>query len=214
MAGNPYIQKVREPFAKELEDPNVRLQVAAMLASEGDAIPLPVAEALMNRVAYQNSIGIQRTLLQELHGGFYGPINRHQLASFMAMLKHNPGHFQRLSYVIDQALAGSDVLHGFTDQGLRSDPNGQHEPQIYMGGNIFNDWGGGRGHASTAAWREAFEAGAVKALQVALNNKGITVSVDGVYGPATLEAVKNFQEAHALTADGVPGPETWLKLTV
>ena len=33
-------------------------------------------------------------------------------------------------------------------------------------------------------------------------------AVDGMYGPSTTRAVKPFQQAHGLTADGVAGPKT------
>jgi len=49
----------------------------------------------------------------------------------------------------------------------------------------------------------------VKVLQTALNHLGYSVGkVDGTYGPATTQAVKNFQTAKGLTADGVAGPQT------
>ena len=49
----------------------------------------------------------------------------------------------------------------------------------------------------------------VKLLQHALNQLGYSVGkVDGVYGPTTTQAVKNFQTAKGLTADGVCGPQT------
>lgn len=53
----------------------------------------------------------------------------------------------------------------------------------------------------------------VRAIQNLLKNKfGYNIDVDGVFGPATANAVKNFQNSKGLTADGIVGPQTWLKL--
>ncbi|NJN19893.1 MAG: peptidoglycan-binding protein [Leptolyngbya sp. RL_3_1] len=52
----------------------------------------------------------------------------------------------------------------------------------------------------------------VKAAQDALNQQGITVGSDGVFGPGTEAAVKAFQRANNLTDDGVVGPVTWARL--
>jgi Putative peptidoglycan binding domain len=48
--------------------------------------------------------------------------------------------------------------------------------------------------------------------QLHLLGSGISVAVDGDFGPATLSAVKRFQAAHRLTVDGVIGPATWSAL--
>ncbi len=54
---------------------------------------------------------------------------------------------------------------------------------------------------------------AVRGLQFILNNSfGYTLEIDGVFGPLTMEAVKDFQSKHGLTPDGVVGPLTWQKL--
>lgn len=47
----------------------------------------------------------------------------------------------------------------------------------------------------------------VKTLQTKLN-----LVADGIFGPITEEAVKEFQKANGLTVDGIVGPKTWAKL--
>lgn len=44
-------------------------------------------------------------------------------------------------------------------------------------------------------------------LQTKLN-----LQVDGIFGPITEEAVKEFQKANGIVADGIVGPETYSKL--
>ena len=52
----------------------------------------------------------------------------------------------------------------------------------------------------------------VKAAQDALNQQGVTVGTDGVFGPGTEAAVKAFQKANDLPDDGVVGATTWARL--
>ncbi len=54
---------------------------------------------------------------------------------------------------------------------------------------------------------------AVRALQTALRQAGLEVSVDGVFGPGTAEAVRQFQQQRGLTVDGVVGASTQAALT-
>ena len=55
----------------------------------------------------------------------------------------------------------------------------------------------------------------VKMLQQLLNTVGINAGTpDGVFGPKTTAAVKAFQKARGLTADGIVGPGTWRALGV
>jgi cell wall-associated NlpC family hydrolase len=50
----------------------------------------------------------------------------------------------------------------------------------------------------------------VTQLQQALNRHGAAVTVDGGYGPATAKAVRSWQAAHSLNANGVVRMKTWL----
>jgi hypothetical protein len=53
----------------------------------------------------------------------------------------------------------------------------------------------------------------VRAIQRLLKAKfGYTLNIDGIFGPDTKDAVKDFQADHGLTVDGIVGPNTWKKL--
>lgn len=41
---------------------------------------------------------------------------------------------------------------------------------------------------------------------------GVNMAIDGSFGPQTVNAVKGFQAAYGLTADGVAGPATYAKI--
>jgi hypothetical protein len=226
---NPYIAQQRAQFAKDLGDPMTHDQVCAMMITEDSAHPVPCLESLLNRILYCNSRGWKQTVLSMLHGGFYGPYNRGVYPRTIRQLQASPALQAKMDAAIATVMAGSDLIHGFTDQGLPTDPNGQRHPQMRLGGNIFNDWGGGPGgHDGAEAWRQAFEAAAAKVappasastvvglyttenLQIALNSFGYAppLAVNGQYDDLTKAAVKWFQAKHSLAADGMPGPHTW-----
>jgi peptidoglycan hydrolase-like protein with peptidoglycan-binding domain len=55
--------------------------------------------------------------------------------------------------------------------------------------------------------------GVVRRLQRALRRTpNLSIVVDGVFGPATLTAVRQFQAGAGLVVDGVVGPKTWAAL--
>lgn len=69
----------------------------------------------------------------------------------------------------------------------------------------------------TAEWRllkSGSKGVAVKALQRLLLHRGASVDVNGAFGPKTEAAVKAFQSAQKLDADGVVGAATWAAVIV
>ena len=44
--------------------------------------------------------------------------------------------------------------------------------------------------------------------------KKLNLIADGIFGPITDEAVRDFQQSHNLTVDGIVGPKTWAALGV
>ena len=67
--------------------------------------------------------------------------------------------------------------------------------------------------AQVAVLRQGATGGEVKEVQRRLKNWGYyNGSVDGIYGPQTIEAVKSFQRKNGLTADGIVGKSTYAAL--
>lgn len=48
----------------------------------------------------------------------------------------------------------------------------------------------------------------VTCVQLALNWDGAELTVDGIDGPGTTSAIRQFQTEHGLPADGIVGPKT------
>ncbi|MFI8166219.1 glycoside hydrolase domain-containing protein [Streptomyces sp. NPDC085931] len=66
---------------------------------------------------------------------------------------------------------------------------------------------------STPTLRDGATGEAVTRLQRALTAAlGRTVTIDGVFGPDTAQAVRDYQSARGLTADGIVGTATWSAL--
>jgi peptidoglycan hydrolase-like protein with peptidoglycan-binding domain len=57
--------------------------------------------------------------------------------------------------------------------------------------------------------RQGSRGEAVSTLQKALNARGADLAEDGIFGPLTEAAVKNYQQSRTLGVDGIVGPQTW-----
>lgn len=157
MSGNPYIQSLRKPFAQDLKDPHVANLIVAMMFTEDAANPVPVLESLFNRTCYVRTVVPGRTLAQMITGGFYGPYNRGEYPAALRHVGSSPSMQKILNNAIDTVLGGSNIIQGYTDQGLPTDPNGQRKPRMWIHGEVFNDWGGGPGgHDGAERWRQDF----------------------------------------------------------
>jgi hypothetical protein len=153
-----YLRQQRAPAARELQNPQTRLQVAAMMSLENGRDPIGPVESLLNRQAMTG-----QSLQRLLHSGFYGPINRRQLGAAMQRLQNNPRLFAFYNSHIDAALSGSNVIGGATDQGTTGDPNARNPSgRVRRGTEIYNDWGGAR---NSAGWRRAQQAQVQAELQ-------------------------------------------------
>ncbi len=62
--------------------------------------------------------------------------------------------------------------------------------------------------ACPANMRQGERDGCVTELQSLLNQNGAQLTMDGIFGPATLGAVEDFQSAAGLSVDGIVGPNT------
>lgn len=62
--------------------------------------------------------------------------------------------------------------------------------------------------------RQGSKGAAVKYAQERLSKRGYRLTLDGIFGPGTVAAVRQFQAAEGLTPDGVVGARTWAVLQV
>ena len=85
---------------------------------------------------------------------------------------------------------------------------------------LLDDFFGGTPDPTPTSWQETMmlalptlqkdAAGAqVRTVQGLLLARGYSVTLDGVFGPATQATVERFQGNAHLSADGVVGPQTW-----
>ena len=74
----------------------------------------------------------------------------------------------------------------------------ENHGQVSVGGNNIPTGGGNHGN--------------IVAIQTALNLHGYTLTVDGILGPLTNAAIRDYQSKNGLVVDGIVGPLTWASL--
>jgi hypothetical protein len=139
---NPQLATQRAPFANELKsNPALKKQLAALVDLENPDAGTAVVESLMNRMVKNGG-----TIASGIGGGsesFYGPVRRGSVDARLAELEHDPAKMAARMRQIDQALAGSNIIKGYTDQGSKNDPNYETGGAgINIAGERFNYHGG------------------------------------------------------------------------
>ncbi|WP_422115579.1 peptidoglycan-binding protein [Brachybacterium sp. UNK5269] len=81
-----------------------------------------------------------------------------------------------------------------------------------IGGSTPAPAAGGTSSSAKPTLRQGDRGAAVRTLQSKLNQRGASVTVDGVFGGGTKTAVRALQSAAGLGVDGVVGPKTWSAL--
>lgn len=192
----------RAKFAEEIaKNPKLRDELMGMAVTEDAQNPVPVLESLFNRMDFTHG-----TLEGGLHSGFYGPINHGKLPGAIAQVQNNPKLKAKMDSAIDTVIAGSNVIHGATDQGLPSDPNGRNPSgRIMINGEVFNDIG----IKGSKEYRENFEKEYQdEQLKIAEDNRKVAAAKAQANNKTTVAEVgapKSESDANALIAAASTG---------
>lgn len=141
-------------------------------------------------------------------------VERNNLANYPTLRRGNQGNFVKL---LQYLLIG--IGYNLTPDGIFGNntynavvnfqKNQGLQPDSIVGYNTWNNLI----FPSIKTVRLGDRGGSVVYLQQKLLSKLYPIGeIDGVFGNATLEAVKQFQQENGLTADGVVGNNTWTAL--
>ncbi|MGW9479499.1 peptidoglycan-binding protein [Saccharomonospora azurea] len=127
------------------------------------------------------------------------------------------GHLNAYRVSLNQKVAAGQRIGDMGATGNVTGPHLHFETHNGSLGRVVNPvtFMSGRGVDLGGGW-PALDSGAsgqrVRAIQHLLNQRGYGLEVDGWLGPTSTNAVKRFQSASGLVADGQVGPKTWPKL--
>lgn len=162
MSGNDYISAVlanrRRRFFEEMDqDPSFRSYMRGVTAHENGGDPGSVLEAATNRADMNGT-----TLRQQVHSGFFGPVNRGTVSS-MGANRHYDDAFSRVQQ-------GSNNIRLLTDQGMRN----EHRPAEKIGiapTQINGEWYSPMG-ARGVQWADGVRREAAETQKVVAPNYG------------------------------------------
>ena len=120
-----------------------------------------------------------------------GYFDRSSTGIYSSITEASVRRFQASRGLAVDGIAGPTTQRALRNQTASSGSGNYYQTISYSGGLQL----GSRGSA-------------VSALQQRLRNLGYDVTVDGVFGPATDRAVRNFQGSNGLVADGIVGSAT------
>jgi hypothetical protein len=125
-----YLRNERRWIKDELDaNPRLKRFLAGVLTHEESAGKrTEVAESLFNRLNALRRTHPDITLsdyLKGKYGQFYGPVQRGEINE--SYLRNQVDRYGNDYHEMDKALAGSNLVRGFTDQGSRGDPNFSEE---------------------------------------------------------------------------------------
>lgn len=113
------------------------------------------------------------------------------------------------------------IQHLITQRGTTLVTDGDYGPVSVDAVKKFQDSRGlvADGQVGPKTWpslvyslRQGSSGAHVRGLQTALNKHGAGIAVDGDFGSVTDSAVRAYQSANRLVADGLAGPKTWAAL--
>ena len=153
----------RAGFIAELQQPQMTALLAAALAEEQGSVEgqKDVLESLLNRAAAHKLAGTYKSMYAELTSGFYGPVNRGQVAADVRR-GISPERIKQTQDMLASVGAGRDVLRGLTDQGMRSEIKG---PATESRGEFYGMMPGLQSQYQTAAYKGGQESTIAAAYQ-------------------------------------------------
>ncbi len=108
--------------------------------------------------------------------------------------------------ITEEAVRKFQAAHGLTVDGIAG-------PQTFAAMQASGGQATAAPVQASSTLRTGSRGSAVTSLQQQLRTHGhFSSTVDGVFGPLTASAVRSFQSARGLTADGIAGPQTFAAL--